>query len=84
VHGNISIRNCHFNDIPSIKTKTKKIHNVRTKLIMAEIFFEIKNRYFGKFIFMKILALLTRHDMLPDVDSLKYEKTIIPQNKYVV
>ena len=82
--GKNSIRNVGVKVTRSIMQKMRKTEKVRPKLIRDETFFENRKRYFGTFIFEKIFALSIRELIPVFVASLKKEKTILPQKRYMV
>ena len=57
---------------------------VNIKLINDETLFESKKRYLGTFTLVKIPELSTIDDIPPLVASLKYEKTSVPEKRYIV
>jgi hypothetical protein len=69
---------------PSMIQKSKNTTKVRPKLIREETVLENRNRYLGTFIFVNISAFPIREPIPPFVASEKNEKTIFPQNRYVI
>ena len=63
--------NFHVKVMLSIIAKTKNTHNVSPKLISVWTFLENRNKYFGTFTFVKILAFPVKEVMPWLVDSLK-------------
>ena len=73
--------NFHVKAIPSAATNAKKMINVNPKLMRDETFCEKRNRYFGTFTLVKILAFPTKEFIPRLVASTKYEKMSWPANK---
>ena len=67
--------------IPSMIQKTKNTTSVKPKLISAETFLEKRKRYFGTLILVIIPEFASNEPIPPFVESVKYEKTILPQNR---
>ena len=76
-----SSTNFHVNATLSMIQNTKNTTSTRPKLMSACTFLENRNRYLGTFILVKMGAL-SMSDVIPwPDDSLKYEKSKLPQNK---
>ena len=61
--------------------KIRNTTNVNAKFISDETFLEKRKRYFGTFIFEKMLAFPISEPMPPFVASLKKENTMLPQKR---
>ena len=79
--GTSSSINFQVNVIPSMRQKIKNTTSTNPKLMSACTFFEKRNRYLGTFTFVKIAAFPMSEVMPWLVDSLKYEKIKLPQNR---
>ena len=79
--GTTSIKNAHVKVTPSIMQKMKNTARVSPKFMSEETFFENKKRYFGTFIFVKMLAFARSDPIPPFVESVKKENTIFPQKR---
>ena len=77
--GIIRAKNPQVNVIPSIIQKMINTTKVIVKLMRDETFLEKRKRYFGTFIFEKIIEFDISEDIPPVVASLKYENTMFPQ-----
>jgi hypothetical protein len=82
--GKASAKKVGVNGTLSIMQKRINTTKVIPKLMSDEIFFEKRKRYFGTFTFENIEALSIREDIPDEVASLKYEKTMFPQKRYIV
>ena len=84
VMGYSSRTNFHVNVMWSKMQNKKNTHRVRPKLMRVCTFLENRNRYLGIFTLVNMEALPMRDIMPWLVDSLKQEKIILPQKRYVV
>ncbi len=74
----------HVNVMSSMIQKMTKTQKVKPKLIRHWTLFDIRNKYFGTFTFVKIEELDTSEVIPCEVDSLKKLKIRLPQKRYVV
>ena len=81
--GNVKRRKRGVMLIPSSTQKTMKTPRDKPKFIRDETFLENKNKYFGTFILVKIPEFARREPIPPPVESLKKEKTMFPQKRYI-
>jgi hypothetical protein len=79
--GYINSKNLNEKAIPSTATNIMKMMSVNPKLMSDATFFDNKNIYFGKLIFVMIPAFDMREFIPPYVESRKNEYVRFPANR---